>query len=272
MRVETLLLALAAALPWEGALAYPTEAVSVVKILGVLLFVAWLLRALARSEPLRVSPALAWAGFFALRRRALDCCSRPTRPTACSTRCATRCSSCSSSSSCSSRTTIEDVRRVVRVFVALVHAAPAGWGLYGFVALDLERAAGPIADPNDFAYLMACALPLAVLPARRGEAPPPAVGRVLRAAARRDAGDAVARRAGRARRARAVGHHHAPRPAERRAARRRRAAQRGGARVRAVGAAAQRPPVERRATSPTRTSTRARRCGRARCGWPRTGR
>ena len=65
-RVETLLLALAAVLPWEGALAYPTESVSVVKILGVLLFGAWLLRALVRSEPLRVSPALGWAGFFGL--------------------------------------------------------------------------------------------------------------------------------------------------------------------------------------------------------------
>ena len=102
-RVETLLLALAAVLPWEGALAYPTESVSVVKILGVLLFGAWLLRALARSEPLRVSPALAWAGFFGLAV-GLSLLFAPDPPTAWSTGCATRCSSCSSSSSCSSRT------------------------------------------------------------------------------------------------------------------------------------------------------------------------
>jgi O-antigen ligase len=38
----------------------------------------------------------------------------------------------------------------------------AGWGIYGFVTNKLERAAGPIEDPNDFAYLMSCTLPLAV--------------------------------------------------------------------------------------------------------------
>ena len=56
--------------------------------------------------------------------------------------------------------TIDDVLRVVRVFVLSCTLAGA-WGLYGFIALDLERAAGPISDPNDFAYLMVCALPLA---------------------------------------------------------------------------------------------------------------
>ena len=108
--------------------------------------------------------------------------------------------------------TIEDVRRVVRVFVLSCTVA-AGWGLYGFIALDLERAAGPIADPNDFAYLMVCALPLACYLLAEETRRRAAVGRVLRAADRRDAGDAVARRAGRPRRARAVGGAHAPHPA-----------------------------------------------------------
>ena len=158
-RVETLLLALAAVLPWEGALAYPTESVSVVKILGVLLFAAWLLRALARSEPLRVSPALAWAGFFGLAvGLSLLFAPDPADSVVDGLRYAlfivffflvlqlTH--------------TIQDVRRVVRV-VVLSCTLAAGWGIYGFVALNLERAAGPIADPNDFAYLMTCALPLA---------------------------------------------------------------------------------------------------------------
>ena len=79
-RVETLLLVLAAVLPWEGALEYPTESVSIVKILGVLLFMAWLLRALARSEPLRVSPALGWAGVLRPRRGTLAAVrARPVR-------------------------------------------------------------------------------------------------------------------------------------------------------------------------------------------------
>ena len=101
LRAEALLLVLAAALPWEGLLAYPTESVSVVKILGVLLFAAWLVRALARSEPLRVSPALAWAAAARARRRALVAVRARSRPRACSTRSATRSSSRSSSSSCS---------------------------------------------------------------------------------------------------------------------------------------------------------------------------
>lgn len=159
VRVEALLLALAAVLPWEGALAYPTESVSVVKILGVLLFLAWLVRALVRSEPLRVSPALGWAAFFGLAvGLSLLLAPDPADSVFDSLRYAlfivffflvlqlTH--------------TIEDVRRVVRV-VVLSCTLAAGWGLYGFVALDLERAAGPIEDPNDFAYLMSCALPLA---------------------------------------------------------------------------------------------------------------
>jgi O-antigen ligase len=159
VRVEALLLALAAVLPWEGALEYPTETVSVVKILGVLLFAAWLLRALARSEPLRVSPALAWAGFFGLAvGLSMLFAPDPADSVVDSLRYAlfivffflvlqlTH--------------TIHDVRRFIRV-VVLSCTAAAGWGLYGFIALDLERAAGPIADPNDFAYLMSCTLPLA---------------------------------------------------------------------------------------------------------------
>ena len=46
------LLILVAALPWEDALAFPSESVTVVKLLGVLLFGAWLLRALASGRPL----------------------------------------------------------------------------------------------------------------------------------------------------------------------------------------------------------------------------
>jgi putative inorganic carbon (HCO3(-)) transporter len=159
LRVEMLLLALAAVLPWEGALAYPTESVSVVKLLGVLLFMAWLLRALARSDPLRVSPALAWAGFFGLAvGLSMLLAPNPADSVFDSLRYAlfivffflvlqlTH--------------TIQDVQRVVRV-VVLSCTAAAAWGTYGFVALNLERAAGPISDPNDFAYLMSCALPLA---------------------------------------------------------------------------------------------------------------
>ena len=139
---------------------------------------------------------------------------------------------------------------------------PPRWGLYGFVALDLERAAGPIADPNDFAYLMACALPAGGLPARRGAPPRACCGRSAACccAARRSPRCRAARWSGSPRSRRGRSSRAAARSAA--SARRRRDAQRRGARVRALGAAAP-DRLERRATSPTRTSPRARRCGGA---------
>jgi putative inorganic carbon (hco3(-)) transporter len=159
MKVEFLLLALAAALPWENALAWPSEAISVVKILGVLLFLAWLLRAMARSEPLRVSPALAWAGFF-LFAVLLSMLFAPDPADSVFDALRYLLFVVFFFLVLQLTHTIADVRKVVRMFVLSCTFA-AGWGLYGFIALDLDRAAGPIEDPNDFAYLMVCALPLA---------------------------------------------------------------------------------------------------------------
>jgi len=159
LRVETLLLVLAAALPWEGLLAYPTESVSVVKILGVLLFGAWLVRALARSEPLRVSPALAWAAALGLAvGLSVLFAPDPAESVFDALRYALFITFFFLVLQLTH--TLEDVRRMVRV-VVLSSTLAAGWGLYGFIALNLERAAGPISDPNDFAYLMCCVLPLA---------------------------------------------------------------------------------------------------------------
>lgn len=159
VRAEALLLVLVAALPWEGLLAYPTESVSAVKFLGLLLFAAWIVRALVRPEPLRVSPALAWAALLGFAvGLSLLLSPNPADGVFDSLRYAlfivffflvlqlTHGG--------------RDVRRVVRVMV-LSSTLAAGWGLYGFVVLGLDRAAGPIQDPNDFAYLMTCVLPLA---------------------------------------------------------------------------------------------------------------
>src|SRR5919199_369988 len=49
-----LLLLLAAAFPWDDMLGFPTQTVSVVKILGALLLVGYLLRALGRDEDIRL--------------------------------------------------------------------------------------------------------------------------------------------------------------------------------------------------------------------------
>jgi len=158
-RVDLLMLCLAAALPWEGTLQYPSEEISVVKILGVLLFIAWLMRALVRSEPLRVSPTLGWAGFF-MFAVLLSVLFSPDPAESVFDALRYALFVVFFFLMLQLTQTIDEVRRVVRV-VVLSCTVAAVVGLYGFIALDLERAAGPIYDPNDFAYLMVCALPLA---------------------------------------------------------------------------------------------------------------
>jgi putative inorganic carbon (hco3(-)) transporter len=155
---EALLLVLLAALPWESLLKYPTETVSAVKLLGLLLLGAWALRVLQPGRPLRlpstlipvialgfmvavsfvVSPdtsvgmdkvlryALFIAFFFLIVQLV---------------------------------TTRSSAKRVVRVLVLSATGA-ALWALVAFLSGSLERAGGPIEDPNDFAFLIATVLPL----------------------------------------------------------------------------------------------------------------
>ena len=150
--------------------AYPTEAVSVVKILGVLLFMAWLLRAMAALRAAAGEPGARHGPASSSSRSCSRRCSRPTRPTACSTRCATCCSSSSSSSCCSSPTRSRTCRRVVRVFVL---SCTAGRRLG---PLRLHRARPRTrgrADRGPQRLRLPDGLRAAagVLPARRGEAP-----------------------------------------------------------------------------------------------------
>ena len=159
LRAEAVLLVLVAALPWEDALAYPSKSVTLVKLLGLLLFAAWLLRALANRDPLRlpavllptvllgavvalsliVSPDPA-AGMLDFLRYALFIVFFFLVVQLTETR--------------------EQVERILRTFV-LSAAAAALWALYQFFLLGESRAGGPISDPNDFAYVMACVLPFA---------------------------------------------------------------------------------------------------------------
>ena len=159
LRPEWLLLVLIAALPWEDALGYPTETVSVVKILGALLLAGYALRALGTPAVLRL-PGTAWAvaalcivvllsllaaedaaagvgkalryllfaAFFALLLQLVR--------------------------------TRRDVHACLRVLV-LSLAVAAVVALAAFVQREEPLAAGPIGDPNDFAYFMATVLPLA---------------------------------------------------------------------------------------------------------------
>jgi O-antigen ligase len=158
-RPAALLLVLVAVLPWEERLRYPTETVSVVKLLGALVLAAFLLKALQRGSRLRLPPIAYAVGAFVL----LVCVSLIF----------------SSDPAAGTGTLLryllfaglfflilqlvddeEGLTRVLRV-ITLSATAAAVWGLIPFLAGSAERASGPIGDPNDFGYLMATVLPLA---------------------------------------------------------------------------------------------------------------
>jgi putative inorganic carbon (HCO3(-)) transporter len=158
---EAVLLLLVAVLPWEDMLKYPTETISAVKVLGLLLAAAWALRALAQRTELRLPSTLAPVLVFGMLVGAsLVLSPDPVAGVDKALRYTlfivffflivqlTR-----------SRAS---VRRFLRV-LTLAASGAAIWALVAFLGGELERAAGPIQDPNDFAYLMATVLPLAGL-------------------------------------------------------------------------------------------------------------
>jgi glycosyltransferase involved in cell wall biosynthesis/O-antigen ligase len=160
----TLLLVLVAAFPWDDALPYPSQTVSVIKILGALLLVGYLLRALARSEPVLVPPTLLPLTIFTIVMLLSLAVSDDIG---------------------------EGLAKAVRyllfaafffMFVQLVRTrvqfllvmrvltlsatAAAVVGLAGFLTGAVTRASGPIGEANDFAFLLATVIPLAVYLAR----------------------------------------------------------------------------------------------------------
>jgi putative inorganic carbon (HCO3(-)) transporter len=156
---EAVLLLLVAVLPWEDLLAYPTETISAVKILGLLLAGAWTIRALGRHSEVRLPPTLVPVAIFGLLVGAsLVLSPDPVAGLDKTLRyvlfivffflvvqlTGDRAS----------------VRRILRV-LTLAASGAAAWALVAFLGGELDRAAGPIQDPNDFAYLMATVLPLA---------------------------------------------------------------------------------------------------------------
>jgi putative inorganic carbon (HCO3(-)) transporter len=158
-RPELVLMAMVAALPWEAMLHYPTETLSTVKLLGVALVAGYAFRVVTGESRLRTSPVLGFGVLFSLvvglsllaspeLAAGLQKAFRyaffvlflflvaqmvPDRPTG---------------------------RRLLRIYAG--SAAVAGFvGLASFLSGSVTRAAGPVEDPNDFAYLMATAVPLA---------------------------------------------------------------------------------------------------------------
>ena len=154
------LLLLLAALPWEGLLAYPSETVSVVKLLGLLLLVSYVINLLLTDKPLQLPPTgvavgvfvvlvgvsmlfspdpatsagvflryLLFAGFFFLTIQLLS--DRGHLLTA------------------------------MRVLILSVTGA-AIWGLVPFLQGESPRTEGGIVDPIELGYLFAALLPLAI--------------------------------------------------------------------------------------------------------------
>ena len=158
-RPDLMLLVMVAALPWENKLHYPSATLSAVKGIGAIVFLAYLIKVTRnRHERIYLPPLLGvvvalflWIGLSMLV--SVD----PTY-----------------SVSKMLRYTLffsffflviqlvegrAGVERVLRVFTLSVTLA-AIYGTYRFVTGHGSRAAGPLEDPNDFAYLLACTLPL----------------------------------------------------------------------------------------------------------------
>lgn len=160
LRPDALLLLLVAALPWEGALAYPSDTVSVVKLLGALLLAAWLWQVAAGNQRVVLTGSLLPVGLFACSI-GLSLALSPDAGEGLVKALRYALYIVFFFLVTQMAQDAPQVRRIVRVFV-LSAAAAAAWALYLFlIAGAVPRAAGPITDPNDFGYLQACVLPLA---------------------------------------------------------------------------------------------------------------
>jgi putative inorganic carbon (HCO3(-)) transporter len=159
-RAELVLMVMIAALPWEAMLRYPSESLSVVKLLGLALVVAFLFRMLGQNQRIRTSPIIGIALAFALVI-GLSLIVSP-EPSAGLTK-GFRYGFFVIFLFLVSQLVpdLETGKRLLRVYC--VSAAVAGVvGLSAFLAGTTGRAAGPIEDPNDFGYLMATVVPLAL--------------------------------------------------------------------------------------------------------------
>jgi O-antigen ligase len=155
-----LLALMVAAFPWDDMLGFPTETVSIIKILGALLMIGYFLRALSRDEDVRLPSTLpALVAFVMLVLLSLMLSGDVE--------------------SGLSKTLryllfgaftflfIQLVRSraelvtILRVLVVSSTIASL-YGIVLFVTGYVERVSGPIGEANDFAYVLASVLPFAV--------------------------------------------------------------------------------------------------------------
>jgi O-antigen ligase len=158
-RPDQFMLVLIAVLPWQGALRFPTHSVTIVKLVGALLFVSVLLATLMHDRRLKVNAVIGWAALL---------CGVVTLSLF-----------ASGLSGLSATETLRywtltlflflvvqlvDTRaaflRALRV-LAVSAIVGAAWATVQFLDGSVARASGPISDPNDFAYFLAAMLPFA---------------------------------------------------------------------------------------------------------------
>jgi putative inorganic carbon (HCO3(-)) transporter len=163
LRADLALLAMVGAFAWENKLHYPTAAFSAVKGLGALLALAYVIRiAAGRSQRIRLHSlqlvVLALGVWVAI---SLIASTNPAQSTEKSLRWALFLGFFLIVGQLAYDRTV--VRRVLAC-LTLSASAAAVYALVAFLgAKSGYRAAGPLEDPNDFAYLLACTLPFAAL-------------------------------------------------------------------------------------------------------------
>jgi putative inorganic carbon (HCO3(-)) transporter len=162
-----LLLALVAAFPWDDMLGFPTQTVSIVKILGTLLLAGYLLHALARNQEIRLPPTLVpLVGFAMLVLVSLLLCGDAAAGLSKTLRYLLF--------AAFTFLVMQLVRSrgelvgLLRVLVVSSTAA-ALYGIVAFVSGAVARVSGPIGEANDFAYVLASVLPFAVYLAARDQ-------------------------------------------------------------------------------------------------------
>jgi O-antigen ligase len=157
---QTVLLIMLVALPWEGMLAFPTEKVTVVKLLGLLLVVSVMLTAIGQGTRLRAPPAALAAVAFVL----FAAVSLIASPDASAGLIQLLRYALLAGFFLIVIQLLDDRARLfsaVRVLVASAGAA-AVWGLVAFLSGEADRASGPISEPLEFGYMLATLLPVCI--------------------------------------------------------------------------------------------------------------
>ncbi|HEX3239256.1 MAG TPA: O-antigen ligase family protein [Solirubrobacterales bacterium] len=158
-RPELVLFVLVAAMPWEAMLNFPTESLSVVKLLGLALAAAYFLQATRRGAEMRFPPTLVLALLLGM----VVGVSLLVSP------------ELSLGLTKGIRyaffigflfliVQMVGDREIAKGMLRVLCLATVAAGLYGiflFITGAVERASGPIEDPNDFAYMTATVLPVA---------------------------------------------------------------------------------------------------------------